>query len=104
VKRGPREPAARPAKPRRPGPLIVEAAPPAKAAASTGDAAVEMIVKVKTPGYVPPGISVRAQISPTLLTATVSPAARAQLEKDPEVISMATADRIQPAQSDRGTD
>ena len=54
------------------------------------------IVKVREPGYVPPGVTPRARLSPLLFTATLSAETLAQLERDPRVESIAPAEPLPP--------
>lgn len=49
---------------------------------------VAAIVKVATPGYVPPGVQVRSWTGPNLYTANVSAEALHQVAQDPEVVSV----------------
>jgi len=60
------------------------------------DAPFAAIVKVRQPGYVPKGIVVRAQLGPTLFTADLTAGSLAQLEADPQVDSIAPAERLAP--------
>jgi hypothetical protein len=55
---------------------------------------LEVIVKVQSPDYVPPGVAVRAQISPRLFTAVVPPSALYELEDDPEVESVSISQAL----------
>lgn len=61
---------------------------------ATGTDAVEVIVKVRQPNYVPIGIKVRAQISPMLFTSTVPGADLKNLEEDPGVHSVSVSQAL----------
>jgi hypothetical protein len=56
-----------------------------------------LLLKVKTAGYVPEGVEVRARVSPTLVTVSASPAALRALEDDPEVLAISYPSAIRPA-------
>jgi hypothetical protein len=58
--------------------------------ASQADA-VEVIVKVHEPNYVPSGVTVRAQISPMIFTSVVPGADLKNLEEDPGVHSVSVS-------------
>src|SRR5262249_55306551 len=59
-----------------------------------GDTPLLAIVKVRRDGYVPPGVTVRARLGPTLFTAELPAATLAPLEADPLVESIAPAQRL----------
>jgi subtilisin family serine protease len=65
-------------------------------AASAAKRAGNLLVKVKTPGYEPAGVDIRARVSPTLLTVRATPARLRTLEQDPEVVSISAPSRIEP--------
>ncbi|HVT19722.1 MAG TPA: hypothetical protein VHQ90_26500 [Thermoanaerobaculia bacterium] len=52
------------------------------------DAPFLAIIKVRHAGYVPNCVKLRTQISPEIITASVSPAALEKLEDDPEVVAV----------------
>lgn len=52
------------------------------------DALLPLIVKVSRSGYVPPGVTVRAQISPNMFTCLVPQHILIALENDKDVQSM----------------
>ena len=56
--------------------------------------AVEVIVKVHEPNYVPSGVTVRAQISPVLFTTVVPGADLKSLEEDPGVHSVSVSQKL----------
>ena len=56
--------------------------------------AVEVIVKVHEPNYVPSGVTVRAQISPVLFTSVVPGADLKKLEEDPGVHSVSVSQTL----------
>jgi hypothetical protein len=60
----------------------------------TDAAAVEVIVKVNAPDYVPAGVQVRAQISPTIFTAVIRGADLQRLENDTGVKSIAVSQTL----------
>jgi hypothetical protein len=68
----------------------------ARSAGATDRVAVTF--KVSEEGYVPAGVTVRAQISPTIFTAEVTREEIDRLERDPKVISIGTAKEIRPAE------
>ncbi|MDT7785973.1 MAG: hypothetical protein QOF58_4392 [Pseudonocardiales bacterium] len=53
-----------------------------------------VVVKVRTPGYVPPGFTVRARIDDELYTADASEVQVAAALKDPQVISVEHGRRL----------
>lgn len=55
---------------------------------------VEAIIKVTEDGYVPPGVTVRARIDATMLTAEAPSSLLPQLECDPKVASVAVSRRL----------
>lgn len=59
---------------------------------------VAVICKVSEAGYVPAGVTVRAQISPTIFTAELTRDDIDRLQQDPKVISIGTAKEIRPAE------
>lgn len=67
-----------------------------QAQASEVDAEVAVIVKVTEDGYVPPGVQVRARLSPRLFTARLVPADLERLQQDTRVDSVATAKPLRP--------
>ena len=60
------------------------------------DDAMAVTIKVAEPGYIPSFVDVRAQISPNLLTATITEEDLHQLEADPLVVSLGTPRRLHP--------
>jgi len=60
-----------------------------RSSAPEGDERLELIIKVRKPHYVPPGIAIRARIDPHLFTGEAPASALANLEQDPEVVSVA---------------
>jgi hypothetical protein len=52
------------------------------------DETLAAIVKVATPGYVPESVRLRAAISQTIFTANLSRRRLAELEHDPQVVSV----------------
>jgi hypothetical protein len=58
------------------------------------ETAVEVIIKVNRPDYVPRGVQVRAQISPVLFTSVVPGSRLKKLEADPEVHSISVGERL----------
>ena len=67
-------------------------------AAASADNTTAVIVRVSAEGYVPPGIAVRARISPTLFTADVTAAELQRLQGDETVASISRARGVYPAQ------
>jgi hypothetical protein len=59
---------------------------------------VAVTFKVSEEGYVPSGVTVRAQISRTIFTAQVTREDIDRLQQDPKVISIGTAKEIRPAE------
>jgi hypothetical protein len=64
--------------------------------AAVAKGARRLLLKVKTAGYVPEGVEVRARVSPTLVTVSVTPAALRALEDDPEVLAISYPSAIRP--------
>ena len=58
------------------------------------DEPVAVVVEVAEPGYRPAGVDVRAQISDTLFTATVTTAGLAGLDRDPRVVAVELGSRL----------
>ena len=63
-------------------------------AASLPAGEVTAIVKVKQPRYVPAGVKVRARIDDMMFTASFAGALLASLDADPDVESVALAERL----------
>ena len=57
-------------------------------------ACVEAIIRVNEDGYVPPGVTVRARIDATMMTAEAPASVLPQLECDPKVASVAVSRRL----------
>lgn len=57
-----------------------------------------VVVKVRAPGYVPPGFTVRARIDDELYTADASEVQVAAALKDPQVISVERGRRLHEEQ------
>jgi hypothetical protein len=55
---------------------------------------VEAIVKVKEPGYVPPGVTVRAQIGTQMMTGELPTDILDRLEADPKVEAVSIGRRL----------
>lgn len=55
-----------------------------------------LLLKVRTPGYVPPGVDVRARVSPTLLTVTATRSVVRGLETDPEIVAISPSTKLEP--------
>lgn len=66
------------------------------------DQLVEVIIKVKDDGYVPPGVDVRARIDDRMFTATSPFAAVAALEDDPQVLSVAVSRPLRVIDENKG--
>ena len=58
------------------------------------DEAVEVIIKVRKPHYVPADVTVRAQIDPYMFTGAISAGVLTKLDQDPEVISVAVGKKL----------
>ncbi len=72
----------------------LEAPEPSRAARPlTG--VVAAIVKVRSPRYRPPGVTVRSTISETLFTAEFPVETLLQLENDPEIESISVSRKLQ---------
>ncbi len=63
-----------------------------------GDTSAAAIVKVRSADYVPPGIDLRARISPYLFTADVTEADLSRMQADDDVVSVSFARRIKEAE------
>jgi hypothetical protein len=72
----------------------LEAASLPSAPAQELDELVELIVKSRTPDYVPPGVKVRARIDPHLFTGEAQASVLSELEQDPEVVSLALGKKL----------
>jgi hypothetical protein len=59
------------------------------------DAQVSAIVKVRQSNYVPPGVSIRARIDDKMFTASCRADKLRELERDPQVESVALAQRLE---------
>ena len=70
----------------------------AEARSADGTERTAVIMKVSEVGYVPAGVTVRAQISPTIFTAELTREDIDRLHVDPKVISIGTAKEIRPAE------
>lgn len=64
------------------------------------DETVEVIVKVRSKGYTPPNVTVRAQIAPDLFTCSVPAKLLPALDEDPNVVSIAISKRLRTDTSD----
>ncbi|MGH9223309.1 MAG: hypothetical protein ACRD2W_05895 [Acidimicrobiales bacterium] len=72
-----------------------KASTPNPAAAARGAKGTSrVIVKARTPGYVPPGFTVRTRIDDIMFTADASADAVASAGSDPDVESVARAERL----------
>ena len=58
---------------------------------------VEAIIKVTSPDYVPPGVRLRAWISPHIFTAEFKQKDLGALEKDPKVESVSISKKLRSA-------
>lgn len=58
------------------------------------DEVVEAILKLKTAGYVPTGVDVRARLDATMITGTFPARVLEQIEADPNVLSVALSKRL----------
>ncbi len=70
--------------------------PPPRIAAGSGRHGV--IVKVRQPGYVPPGFIVRSRIDDRMFTAEVDDAALAAAAEDPGIESLEHPRRLHPGE------
>ncbi len=58
------------------------------------DGEVKAIIRVSTPDYVPPGVTVRARIDATLFTASFAGELLETLRQDGEVVSIEVSQRL----------
>lgn len=58
------------------------------------EGSVEAIIKVNKPNYRPKNIKVRAQIDPQMFTCEISAKQLTNLEKDPQVASIAVSKKL----------
>jgi hypothetical protein len=58
------------------------------------DESVEVIIKVRKPNYLPPNVTVRAQIDSHIFTGEIPARALTKLDQDPEVISVAVGKKL----------
>ena len=55
---------------------------------------VQVIVKVRDAGYVPPAVKLRARVDEHLFTADVEADALSQIERDPQVVSVSRGKKL----------
>ena len=72
----------------------IESSPPSALSERDENERMEVIVKVREPDYVPPGVIVRAQIAPVLFTSEVPAKMLAKLERDPQVVSVSISKKL----------
>ncbi|WP_427007925.1 hypothetical protein [Pseudarthrobacter sp. H2] len=68
--------------------------PDSRSSGAGGSEPVRVIVKVKTPGYVPAGFRVRTRVDDEFFTAEASESDLSGATRDPQVESVARAQRL----------
>jgi hypothetical protein len=74
--------------------LLANLKPAAPREAIPSSDPLEVVVKVRVAGYVPPAVTVRAQIDDHLFTALVRADQVSAIEQDPRVESVATSQKL----------
>jgi hypothetical protein len=75
--------------------IRIEDLTPGDPGQATPTGVVQVILKVRKAGYVPPAVKLRARIDEHIFTADVPAEELSQLERNPEVVSVAANRKLQ---------